>query len=215
VRIEVADNGMGMSAEILPRVFDLFLQGEASLDRSQGGLGIGLSLVKGLVEMHGGSIEAESEGPGKGSRFVIRLPAERVVNAPCGLPEVESARGRARRRILVVEDNPDAAEGMRMMLAELGHEVAIVGDGREAVELARRFAPEVILLDIGLPGMDGYELARNLRRMPETRASRMIAVTGYGQQKDRARSAEAGFDLHLVKPVDPAWLADLVAGAAS
>ncbi len=201
--IAVADNGVGMSTEVLPSVFELFSQADSSLERTQGGLGIGLSLVKGLVEMHGGVVLAESGGVGQGSRFVLRLPLSLEVAPPAPQRASVAAPEVPRQRILVVEDNLDAAEAMRMLLHELGHEVTVVFDGREAVDAARRFRPGVILLDIGLPGMDGYELASLLRGLDETRAARMIAVSGYGQQKDRDRSREAGFDLHLVKPVDP------------
>jgi signal transduction histidine kinase len=215
LEISVADNGVGISPDVLPTVFELFSQGDRSLERSQGGLGIGLSLVKGLVEMHGGTVGAQSAGPGQGSVFTIRLPLDKLrVPAPAA---TAPARGGSllARRILVVEDNLDAAEAMQLLLRGIGHEVLVVGDGGEAVEAAQRFEPEIILLDIGLPGMDGYELARRLRHLPETRAARLIAVSGYGQQKDRARSRDAGFDMHLVKPVDPAKLADAINGVAA
>jgi signal transduction histidine kinase len=215
LEISVADNGMGIAAEVLPSVFDLFSQADRSLERSQGGLGIGLSLVKGLVEMHGGTVSAQSAGAGKGSLFTIRLPLEKLLAiAPAQSVPVRSATA-APRRILVVEDNLDSAEAMLLLLKGVGHEVTVVSDGREAVDVAKRLRPEVILLDIGLPGMDGYELARMLRVMPETRAARLIAVSGYGQQKDRVRSHEAGFDVHLVKPVDPSKLAEAINAVAA
>jgi signal transduction histidine kinase len=213
LEIGVADDGVGISPELLSSVFELFSQADRSLERSQGGLGIGLSLVKGLVEMHGGTVSAESAGVGQGSRFTIHLPLGRLLATG---PPAASSRPQALaavRRILVVEDNLDSAEAMQMLLREMGHEVAIVNHGHEAVDVARAFAPEIILLDIGLPGMDGYALARELRSMPETGAARMVAVSGYGQQKDRARSQAAGFDMHLVKPVDPARLADVINAA--
>jgi CheY-like chemotaxis protein len=215
LEISVVDNGMGIAAEVLPSVFDLFSQADRSLERSQGGLGIGLSLVKGLVEMHGGTVSAQSAGTGKGSHFTIRLPFDKLL-APAPARSVP-ARGvaAARRRILVVEDNLDSAEAMLLLLKGVGHEVTVVSDGREAVDVAKRLRPEVILLDIGLPGMDGYELARMLRNMPETRSARLIAVSGYGQQKDRARSREAGFDMHLVKPVDPSKLTEAINAVAA
>ena len=204
----VADNGVGIAPDMLASVFDLFSQADRSLERSQGGLGIGLSLVRGLVEMHGGTVQASSGGLGKGSEFTIRLPGSRIVAAP----PAKSARSlgpparHTGRRVLVVEDNLDAAESMLMLLRSFGHDVALVNDGREAVREALRFRPDVILLDIGLPGIDGFSLAKELRTLPETSAARLIAVSGYGQEKDRALSAAAGFDLHLVKPVDPARL---------
>ncbi len=205
LRIVVADNGKGISQEFLPAVFELFSQGETSLDRASGGLGIGLSLVKGLVELHGGCVSAHSpgEGAGKGSSFVIELP---LAGLEVGMPGPQASRAHcstSTRRVLVVEDNLDAAEAMAMLLRELGHEVAVVNDGRQAVEAARVFRPDTILLDLGLPGVDGFELAQRFRTLPETSRARVIAVTGYGQAADRARTKASGFDLHLVKPVDP------------
>ncbi len=207
LEISVADDGVGIAPELLGSVFDLFSQADSSLDRAQGGLGIGLSLVKGLVEMHGGVVTARSAGPGKGSRFSIRLPLA-VITAPGPVPKGDvPAIGEHARRVLVVEDSADAAEAMELLLNQLGHDVRVVNDGARAVEAARAFRPDVILLDIGLPGVDGYELARRFRALDETSGARVIAVTGYGQPSDRARSSAAGFDHHLVKPVDPAKLA--------
>jgi two-component system, sensor histidine kinase len=214
LEIRVSDDGVGMAPEVLPTVFELFSQADRSLERSQGGLGIGLSLVKGLVEMHGGTVSAESAGPNKGSTFSIRLPMAKLLAQPPANPASGKRAAASSLRILVVEDNEDAAEAMMLLLTGIGHEVTVVSDGREAVGVARRVQPEVILLDIGLPGMDGYELARVLRDMPETHAARLIAVSGYGQQKDRARSREAGFDVHLVKPVDPSKLTEAINAAA-
>ena len=205
--ISVTDNGVGMPPELLPGVFDLFSQIDPSIDRARGGLGIGLSLVKALVEMHGGSVHAHSEGAGKGSRFVIELPL--VESTPqSGARKPQAAKGPLRSRsVLVVEDSADAAEAMRLLLMEYGHHVTTATDGPEAIAVAKAFRPEVIILDIGLPGIDGFELARHLRALAETRAARLIAVTGYGQPADHQRSREAGFDQHLVKPVDPDALA--------
>ena len=213
LELRVEDNGVGISAEVLPTVFELFAQADRSLDRSQGGLGIGLSLARGLVEMHGGTIDAYSEGPGRGSVFVVRLPLGKVLApmAPSRSPPRGDTSGSLGRRVLVVEDNPDAAEAMRMLLVGLGHEVTLCADGIEAVEVALDLRPEVILLDIGLPGLDGYEVARRLRAAPETLHAHLIAVSGYGQQTDRSRSQAAGFDQHLVKPVEPARLAQVIA----
>ena len=205
VEIVVTDEGAGIAADVLPHVFDLFTQGERSLERTQGGLGIGLSLVKGLVEMHGGTVSAHSEGPGRGSRFVVRLPATLRRAAPVRAAASPPAGDRP-QRILVVEDNLDAAEAMQMLLAADGHQVTVVNDGAAALATARRLEPETILLDIGLPGVNGYDLAAQLRADPQTRAARLIAVSGYGQQRDVERSSAAGFDLHLVKPVDPSRL---------
>jgi two-component system CheB/CheR fusion protein len=215
LEISVTDNGMGISADVLPTVFELFSQADRSLERSQGGLGIGLSLVKGLVEMHGGTVAAQSAGVGKGSVFTIRLPRDKLlVDAPHAAVPIRAAAPGA-RRILVVEDNEDSAEAMLLLLKGIGHDVAVVNDGSAAVEMAKRFRPEIILLDIGLPGMDGYALAKLLRGMPETHAARLIAVSGYGQQKDRLRSQEAGFHMHLVKPVDPSRLAEAINAVAA
>ena len=208
MELRVSDTGVGIAPELLKNVFELFSQADRSLDRAQGGLGIGLSLVRGLVEMHGGRVAGQSEGVGKGSAFLVLLPRSRIVPAPEQSEPVERAAPAGRRhRILVVEDNPDSAEAMVTLLRELGHEVAMVGDGMLAVGVARQFEPDVILLDIGLPGIDGYELARRFRSHAETRGARMIAITGYGQPTDRERSVAAGFDQHLVKPVDPSRLA--------
>ena len=204
--IAVIDSGVGLTPENLASAFDLFTQGERSLERSQGGLGIGLSLVKGLIEMHGGRVDATSAGPGHGSAFTIVLPLAALEAKSPAARKAAPAAAAPGRRVLVVEDNADAAESMRMLLNAIGHEVTVVTDGSEAVEAARRLQPDVVLLDIGLPGMDGFQLAAALRLLPETHHARLIAVSGYGQEKDRARSAQAGFDLHLVKPVDPARL---------
>ncbi len=207
--IRVRDNGAGIAAEFLPAVFDLFSQAESSLDRSQGGLGIGLALVKRLVEMHGGRVSAHSAGLGRGSEFLIRLPA-RYAGIADHSARVDSDGLRttapAQRRIMVVDDNRDAAESLAMLLQIYGHQVSTVHDGLEAIGKAREFAPEVALLDLGLPGLDGYKLACQLRDSPPTANAVLIAVSGYGQPEDRRRSQEAGFDDHLLKPVDPAWL---------
>jgi CheY-like chemotaxis protein len=216
VEIRVEDDGVGIAPEVLPDIFELFAQGDRSLDRSQGGLGIGLSLVKGLVEMHGGSVAASSAGAGQGSRFTVRLPRSLVVDAPRAAPAPAPAEPpRASRRILLVEDNVDAAEAMLLLLRELGHDVRVVHDGADALDAAVSFEPQVVLLDIGLPGIDGYELARRMRATPRVANALIVAVSGYGQEKDRLRSAAAGFDAHLVKPVDPRAVVAVISGAAS
>jgi PAS domain S-box-containing protein len=216
VRVSVTDNGIGIPADVLPNVFDLFVQGERALDRAQGGLGIGLTLVKQLVELHGGSVEARSEGPGRGSEFVVRLPqAEPVPAAPERAAEPQPRpRAADGRRVLVVDDNPDAAETIADMLRALGHEVAVAHDGPSALDAARRFQPEAALLDLGLPVMDGYELAQHMRRDGSLHGILLIAVTGYGQENDRARAAAAGFDRHLVKPVNVMEIHRLLAAGA-
>ncbi len=209
--LRVADQGRGISAELLPCVFDLFVQGDRNLDRGLGGLGVGLSLVRRLVELHAGVVEAASEGPGLGSIFTVRLPA--LINAPQPPRESSGAPAQTpRKRILVVEDNADNREMMRILLETSGHEVHDTGDGVSGVELAVRLEPDTVLIDIGLPGIDGYEVARQIRSKLGDRF-RLIALSGYGQQKDRERAFAAGFDDHLLKPVDPARLVAVLAAA--
>jgi signal transduction histidine kinase/ActR/RegA family two-component response regulator len=195
--ISVTDNGVGIAAELLPHVFELFVQGDRSLDRAQGGLGIGLSVVKQLIEMHGGSVGAQSSEDGQGARFELRLPIapppERV--EPASQPQVPPSR-----RILIVDDNADAADSLALLLRMDGHVAEPVYQSTAALEQAERFDPEVILLDIGLPEMDGYEVARRLRESGIT--ARIVALTGYGQPQDIRRALDAGFDSHLVKPVE-------------
>jgi PAS domain S-box-containing protein len=211
VIVTVRDTGIGIPSEALGRLFTIFAQVDQSLERSQGGLGIGLALVKGLVEMHGGTIEAHSAGTGQGSTFIVRLPA-----AP-DPPQAEkplTAPGRAeadRRRVLVVDDNRDAAASLAMMLSLMGHDIRTAQDGLEAVELAEAFVPDVLLLDIGLPKLNGYDACRRIREQPWGKNIFIVAVTGWGQEEDRRRSQEAGFDQHLVKPVDQAPLERLLA----
>ncbi|MBI2877708.1 MAG: response regulator [Candidatus Tectomicrobia bacterium] len=210
--VRVRDNGMGISPEVLSHVFDLFVQAHRSMDRSQGGLGIGLTLVKRLVELHGGSVEAHSTGPDQGSEFVVRLPL-RPMPAPGPSPAAPSATAGvpARRRILLVDDNEDAARLMALILEMGGHEVRVVHDGPTAIAAAVEDRPDVVLLDIGLPRMDGYEVARRLRQHDSLARTILIAITGYGQEEDRQRSEEVGFAHHLVKPVASADLLRLLA----
>ena len=203
VVIEVTDSGAGIAPELLPRIFDLFVQSDRTLDRAQGGLGIGLAVVKRLVQMHGGEVAAESPGLGLGSTFKIRLP--RVAKPQARSPEA-AAMKMPPQRVLVVDDNADAASSLAALLNLQGHETQAVYSGHEALERIESFKPHVALIDIGLPKMNGYELARQLRARLDRAALRLIALTGYGQAEDRARAQAAGFDDHLVKPVD---LADL------
>jgi CheY-like chemotaxis protein/nitrogen-specific signal transduction histidine kinase len=195
--IEIEDNGMGIPPMLLPRVFDLFVQGDRSADRSQGGLGIGLSVVRRLVEMHGGVVTAASEGvAGQGSTFTIRMPLLDIA----GEKEASLPRGNSdSQRVLVVDDNVDAADSLVILLNMSGHETKAAYDGSQAIELARAFAPNVVLLDIGLPGMDGYETAARLRA--EHGGIAIVAVTGYGSAADVERARSAGFDAHITKPV--------------
>jgi PAS domain S-box-containing protein len=205
VEIRVRDTGIGIAPELLPQVFDLFVQADRSIERSQGGLGIGLTLVKKLVEMHGGSVSARSEGRGQGSEFTVRLPilAEKPAAYAHTVVSGTLASAAPLRRVLVVDDNVDAAESMALLLRMRRHEVRVVHDGPSAIQAASDFQPEVVLLDIGLPGMSGYEVARKLRQAPGGRKLILAAMTGYGQEEDRRRSQEAGFDQHFTKPVDP------------
>jgi signal transduction histidine kinase/DNA-binding response OmpR family regulator len=212
VILRVRDTGAGIPPEMLSDIFDLFTQVERSLDRSQGGLGIGLTLVRRLVEMHGGSVHAFSPGVNQGSEFVVRLPVLQEAQAQ----EAALSNGLMRlamptrvHRILVVDDNQDAADSLAMLLRLAGQEIRLAHDGPTALSVAESFHPEVVMLDIGLPGLDGYEVARRLRQRPGGGALLLIALTGYGQEDDQRRSREAGFDHHLVKPVDPHVLAQV------
>jgi CheY-like chemotaxis protein/two-component sensor histidine kinase len=210
VAIQVRDTGIGIAPHMLGRVFDLFMQGQPTLDRAAGGLGIGLTLVRRLVELHGGRVEVRSEGRGKGSTFTVRLPQpEGEGPAPAPEPPAEEP-AQPGRHVLVVDDNRDAAEMLTMMLRLDGHEVRVAHDGLAALREARVWPPEVVLLDIGLPGMNGYEVAHHLLHDGMTGHPLLVAMTGYGQDEDRRRSREAGFSHHLVKPVDPQELRRLL-----
>jgi PAS domain S-box-containing protein len=209
--IRVGDNGIGIPAAMLTRIFDMFTQGGAASDRSQGGLGIGLTLVKRLVELHGGTIEARSDGLGKGSMFIVTLPlaADGAGIAASGGATAAKEPATAPRRVLVVDDNRDAADSLSMLLSARGHEVRVAYDGLEAVGAAVAFDPDVVLMDIGLPKLDGYDAARRIR---EARGKDvlLVAITGWGQDEDRRRSSAAGYDFHLTKPVDPEAITRLI-----
>ena len=213
--VAVRDDGMGMTPDLLPRVFDLFVQETRSLDRSQGGLGIGLTMVRTLVEMHGGTVKAFSDGPGHGSEFVVRLPLAVPAATPIAREAPISAKigtGSA-LRVLVVDDNADAAQALQHLLKLLGHDVMMAHDGPGALAVAAQLRPDLVLLDIGLPGMDGYAVAARLREAGHEKAS-LVALTGYAQDEDLRRSSRAGFDRHMVKPVDVGALRRLTAEVA-
>ena len=199
--ISVRDNGIGLDHEILARLFEMYAQSQAALERAEGGFGIGLPLVKGLVELHGGTISAHSDGPGKGSEFTVTLPgAVRAAEAKPA-PVSEVARAGSHKRILVVDDNVDAGEALMMLLQLDGHEVRLAHDGEQAVRVVGDASPEVVFLDIGMPRVNGYEAARRIRELPVGRGVKLVALTGWGQPGDRERAAQAGFDMHLTKPV--------------
>jgi CheY-like chemotaxis protein len=218
--VRVRDNGTGISPDLLPRIFEPFTQEDRSLARSRGGLGIGLSLVKKLVELHSGKIEVFSEGPDRGSEFLIRLP---VTTAPCPSPEHRETHpgsgspgdDHAGQYVLVVDDNASSADSLSTLLQAYGYRVQVVYDGKVALDLIKERVPDIVLLDIGMPQMDGYEVALRMRDDPRLAKTRLIAISGYGQEEDRQRSRKAGFDHHLVKPVDIDVLLDLLGSLPS
>jgi CheY-like chemotaxis protein/two-component sensor histidine kinase len=214
VAISVTDNGIGIAPELMPRIFELFAQVHARSQTPQGGLGIGLALVRRLVEMHGGSVSAESGGAGKGTEFIVRLPVvptpSRAATTPSPSEVIPHLQA---RRILVADDNYDAAESLATLLELRGHEVRKAHDGEEVLAIGETFEPEIVLLDLGMPTMDGYETARRLRRSAWGEQATVVAITGWGQQQDRQRTAKAGFDAHLVKPVTEASLCTALAAA--
>jgi PAS domain S-box-containing protein len=208
--VRIADDGAGIAPEVLPRIFDLFAQGERALARSEGGLGVGLTIVRKLVELHEGSVSARSEGPGRGSEFIVRLPAVRDRGAATSPTASDPTTRKRGARILIVDDNRDLARGLARLLRMLGHETEVAHDGPEGIEAARTHRPDVILLDIGLPTIDGYLVARTLRH-EGFRDTLIIAISGYGQDEDRRRSFEAGMNHHLTKPVDIDTISELIA----
>jgi len=213
--ISVRDDGIGIPNEMLPRVFDLFVQADQSRNRSQGGLGIGLTLVRELVEMHGGSVRAYSAGPGKGSEFIVRLPLADASVEESDVKPASQAANSVSHKVLVVDDNRDGADSVRMLLELLGTETRIAYSGPTALEALAEFPADIVLLDIGMPGMDGFEVARRIRERPEWRHMTLIALTGWGGDEDRRHSERAGFDFHLVKPPDPAQLQELLDSIAT
>jgi CheY-like chemotaxis protein len=214
VEVRVSDNGIGIAAEQLPHVFEMFAQGPSAIERSQGGLGIGLSLAKGFVEMHGGRIGAHSAGIGKGSEFVVRLPLARAATvAAAGEPPPtggDDAAPASRCRVLVADDLRDSADSLALLLGAMGHEVRVAYDGEEALRVASEFRPDVALLDLGMPKLSGFEVCRSIRRADWGAPMRLVAQSGWGQESDRQRTAEAGFDHHIVKPIDPDLLGELM-----
>ena len=210
--ISVRDSGVGIDADSLARIFEMFSQVDGTAGRSEGGLGIGLALVKGIVELHGGAVEARSEGPGRGSEFIVRLPLDAGATSVATTAVDNTKAPAAGHRILVADDNRDAAESLAMLLELAGHEVRIAHHGQAALAVAQVFRPDTALLDIGMPDMSGYDVAQAIRGEPWAADIRLIALTGWGQESDRRRAMDAGFDLHLVKPVDPDQLAALIGG---
>ena len=207
--VTVSDSGVGVPPDMLPRIFDMFTQLQAHRDRTYGGLGIGLTLAKRLVELHGGTIEARSDGPNRGTSFIVTIPCASRTERHSAAPTLAVARPPAGARVLVADDNADTADMMRVMLGIKGHEVRTAADGMQAVELAESFEPDIAFLDIGMPQLDGYETARRIRERLGTRI-RLVALTGWGQDEDKRRSHEAGFDHHLTKPPNPEMLDRLI-----
>jgi CheY-like chemotaxis protein len=206
----VRDTGIGIPAAKLPHVFEMFSQAHRDSVRGQAGLGIGLTMVRSLVQLHGGSVEARSEGPGRGSEFLVRLPLVRVAEAAPHEDTGPASAPLEGRRLLVVDDNGDAAESLAMLLQATGAEVRTVRDGPAGLAAAHDFAPHAVLLDLGMPGMDGFEVARRLRADPLQEGLVIVALTGWGQEEDRRRTAGSGFDHHLTKPVDVDQLLDIL-----
>jgi CheY-like chemotaxis protein/nitrogen-specific signal transduction histidine kinase len=202
----VRDTGVGMDRQMLPRIFDVFSQADRTLERKEGGLGLGLSIVKGLIHLHGGTIEAQSEGIGKGARFCISLPLAAEPPALTKAPALSRLPARIGERILIVEDNADAARTLKMLLELQGYAVSVAFNAQDGLRLASEWQPSAVLCDIGLPGMDGFAVAEALRRNPVTGQVRLIAITGYGKDEDRERALRCGFDEHIVKPADPELL---------
>jgi CheY-like chemotaxis protein len=215
VTVAVRDSGIGIPPDMLPKVFDLFMQVDASYSRSRGGLGIGLTLARDLVRMHGGSIEAKSGGIGAGSEFVVSLPVLTDGEASAEPHRGDEPEARIEERILLVEDDPDASESLRLVLTMMGADVCTASSGPAALKVLGSYQPTVVVLDIGMPGMDGYEVARRIRAQTHGAKLTIVALSGWGQEEDRRRSREAGIDYHLVKPVDVSALQELLTTAGS
>ena len=211
--VRVRDTGIGLEPAALHSIFDMFVQVDRSLERAQAGLGVGLTLAKRLVTLHGGTIAAESQGPGRGSEFIVRLPLATGDAAAAQPPEAAPAHGSQKRRILLADDNVDFAESLAAVLASHGHDVRVAHDGAEALAMAQRFNPQFAFLDIGMPKVHGYEVARRLREQASTAECVLVAVTGWGQEDDKRRARDAGFDRHLTKPVNPSDIEEIVEGS--
>jgi CheY-like chemotaxis protein len=212
VVLTIADTGVGIAGDMLPRIFDLFTQAEPATEHAQTGLGVGLALVRRLIELQGGEIAAYSGGPGMGSEFVVTIPlSAALAQATAPLLDVPSTRS----RVVIIDDNRDAAHAMSMLVEELGGAVRTAHDATAGLKVVEEFCPDIVFLDIGMPGMDGYDACRRLRQTPAERPIVIVAVTGWGQPEDKKRALEAGFDAHLTKPVDLAALADVLAGAVT
>jgi CheY-like chemotaxis protein len=207
--LTVRDTGVGIHRDVLPRIFDLFVQGNETMARSAGGLGLGLTIVQRLVALHGGSVSASSPGPNQGSEFVVRLPRipDGLVEAQPTAAQVAASRP---RHIAIIEDNTDFRHGLRLLLESWGHHVEEASSGAQGIDLVRLKRPEIVLIDLGLPGVDGYAVARALRASPGGEALLLVAITGYGRPSDRRQAQEAGFDAHLTKPVSPPDLAAIL-----
>jgi CheY-like chemotaxis protein/two-component sensor histidine kinase len=211
--VRVQDNGIGIAPAMLPRIFDMFVQADRSLERTQSGLGIGLTLVKRVAEMHGGSVEARSEGTGKGSEFLVRIPIDMAMPVQGEAPpsDGDAVASHTSIRVLVADDNEDAVRSLAMMLRAMGHEVHTAQDGAEVLEAAAEIMPTLILMDIGMPRMNGYDAARRIREQPWGRNITLVALTGWGLEEDKRLAAEAGFDRHVVKPVESSVLRSILA----
>ena len=201
------DDGIGIEPQQMPRLFEMFSQATPALERSRGGLGIGLALVRGLVERHGGTVQAKSEGAGRGAEFIVRLPAS---EGPASSTAEQISAKTAGRRILLADDNRDAADSLGDLLRLMGHEVRVAYDGEQALRAGAEFRPDAIILDIGMPSLNGYDVANRARASDWGRGAKLIALTGWGQRRDKALAAKAGFDHHLTKPVDAAAIAALL-----
>lgn len=214
VAVRIRDTGIGIPGDFMPHIFDPFIQCQRTIEQGRGGLGVGLTIVRRTVEMHGGTIEARSDGPGHGSEFIIRLPLSEGPPEPKVRKEPSAKKaGNSKKNILIVDDNPDQVSSLAMLLEDMGHKVHTAENGPDALETITKFKADIALIDIGLPGMDGYEIARRIREQPQFDETVLVAQTGWGQDEDRRRSKEAGFSYHLVKPIAPEELERIINGA--